>query len=284
MSQSVRVYFWLILMTAVFFSTALLAATNDSGIKTQWGYRGHTGPEFWGRLSPHFLLCGEGTSQSPINISKNDIQTANTLSLHYEPAPLVIMDDGNTELTIGTTQTIFNDGHTIQINFSGKQQRHANDFINFRGDTYQLVQFHFHSPSENQLNGDSAPLEMHFVHQGKKGKVLVIGVLIKGGGANPDLQDIIDHLPVADGKAHAIPGQTVSPSHLFPLDNDYYSFQGSLTTPPCTEGLQWVVMASTITASPAQIATIRKALGGTNARAVQPLNNRVIAYSPGKIS
>jgi carbonic anhydrase len=268
-------------MMSVFFSGHIEAAVDDSSVKIAWGYKGHTGPEFWGRLSPHFLLCGEGTSQSPINISKNDVEVANTLTLHYQTAPLIIVDDGDTSLMIGNKQIIFNDGHTIQINFHGNSNK---EFISYQGNKYQLKQFHFHSPSENQLNGDSAPLEIHFVHQGEKGKVVVIGVLVKGGSANPELQTIIDHLPMADGKEHVVAGVKINPKDIFPLDNDYYSFSGSLTTPPCTEGLQWIVMAGTINASPAQIATIRKALGGSNARAVQPLNNRVIAYSLGKAS
>lgn len=281
MPRSVRVYFRLILMMAAFFSGHILAASNDSAVKIAWNYKGHLGPEFWGRLSPSFLLCGEGKSQSPINISKNDIEVANTLVLHYQPAPLIIEDNGDTELMIGNQRTIFNDGHTMQVNFHNDENKET---ITYQGNEYRLVQFHFHSPSENQLNGDSAPLEIHFVHQGKKGRVVMIGVLVKGGNANPELQSIIEHLPAADGKEHKVAGVKINLSELFPLDNDYYSFSGSLTTPPCTEGLQWIVMAGTINASPAQIAIIRKAAGGSNARAVQPLNNRVIAYAPGKTS
>jgi carbonic anhydrase len=244
-----------------------------------WGYKGNVGPEFWGRLSPAYKLCAEGKSQSPIDIAKNDASAVNTLVLHYQEAPLIEMKDGKTQLLIGDKKTIFNDGHTIQVNYRSNE----NEWVSYESHKYQLRQFHFHSPSESQINGESASLEIHFVHQGDHGRVLVVGVLINGGDENPVLQTIIDHFPtVADGKEHVISGVKLNPQDLFPLDSDYYSFMGSLTTPPCTEGLHWVVMASHITASPAQIAEIRQALGGANARAVQSLNGRKITYSQGK--
>jgi len=273
MSQFIRGFFVLLLTCA---SASAFAATNDAGAKVAWSYKGSTGPEFWGRLSPDFLLCGKGKSQSPINITKNDLEKANSLSLHYQSAPLFLMEDGLTTLTLGSTQTIINDGHTLQVNFHGDEES-----ISYAGNTYHLVQFHFHSPSENEINGEAAPLEIHFVHQGANGSVAVIGVLVKGGESNPALQAIINHLPAADGKEYAIKNETINPIDFFPLDHDYYSFMGSLTTPPCTEGLQWLVMASTITATPAQIATIRHAINGPNTRAVQPLNGRLITYSMG---
>jgi carbonic anhydrase len=191
------------------------------------------------------------------------------------------MENGLTELNIGGNQAIINDGHTIQANFHAKPVLES---IRYAGNTYQLLQLHFHSPSENELNGESAPLEIHFVHQGPDGKVVVVGVLVKGGSFNPTLQSIIDHLPQPDGKEYIVDNEMINPQDLFPLDHDYYSFIGSLTTPPCLQGLEWIVMAGTITASPGQIAIIRKAIGGSNARAVQPLNHRVIAYSMGKNS
>jgi carbonic anhydrase len=271
-----RIYscFLLIALIAIGFCDSVIAAVDDSAIQTSWGYKGNVGPEFWGRLNPNFRVCGEGKSQSPINILRNDVEVANTLNLHYQLVPMIIMDDGDTTLTIGHQQTIINDGHSVQINFHDN-----NEFITYEGNKYFLIQFHFHSPSENQLNSESTPLEIHFVHQGMNGQVVVIGVLIKGGGVNPVLAKIIQHLPIPDGKEHMIPSETINPRNLFPIDNDYYSFIGSLTTPPCTQGLQWIVMASTLTASPAQIAILRRAIGGSNMRYVQPLNNRTIAYS-----
>ena len=252
------------------------AAVNESSMKVTWGYKGSIGPEFWGRLSPEFILCGKGKEQSPVNIAQNDQEAPNTLSMKYTPAPMFIMEDGATNLLIGEHQLVVNDGHTVQVNF---HQDGPPEYVIYKGEKYRLVQFHFHSPSENQLNGEAAPLEVHFVHQSDNGKVLVIGVLVKGGAANPALETIIQHIPAADGKEYAVKDAKIFPADLMPLDNDHYSFPGSLTTPPCTEGLQWVVMAATVTASPAEIATIRHAIGGSNARAVQPLNNRAIKYS-----
>lgn len=279
MLRILRLSLFSTVMAAICYSSSLFAAIDQSSVKVTWGYRGHVGPEFWGRLNPSFTLCSTGKLQSPIDIAKNDVTVENTLSLHYLPAPLAVIDDGETSLLIGNHQTIYNDGHTLQVNFHDDEVKER---VSYKGNDYKLKQLHFHSPSENQLNDESAPMEIHFVHQGKHGAVLAIGVLVKGGAANAALQTIIDHLPAQDGKEYILNQVKINPHDLFPLDNDYYSFPGSLTTPPCTEGLEWVVMAGTITASPAQIATIRKAIGGSNARSVQPLNNRIIAYSMGK--
>lgn len=262
-------------------SLTAFAAVNDIAVKVPWSYKGNTGPEFWGRLDAGYLLCAEGKRQSPIDISKNDLEVANTLSMQYNAAPTSIIEDGETRLMINKDLTIYNDGHTLQVDFP--QDKQAN-VVMYEGERYQLVQFHFHSPSENQLNGDAAPLEVHFVHQGKGGKVLVVGVLIKGGAPNTLLQSILQHLPTGLGKEHQVSREIINPKDLLPLDNDYYSFAGSLTTPPCTENVKWVVMAATVTASPAQIASIRNVIGGSNARAVQPLNGRLIAYSMEKQS
>ncbi len=269
---------WIVICVAL-ISFPVFAAINDSGVKIPWSYKGNTGPTFWGKLSPSYALCTQGREQSPIDIRKNALQLPNTLELHYQTAETSVIDDGDTRLTIKDNVTIFNDGHTIQVNF---EKSKVPNFVMYQGERYDLVQFHFHSPSESQLNGQSAPLEVHFVHQGSHGKALVIAVLIKGGASNAYLQELMKHLPHVASTQQAVvidQHEMVNPQDLFPLDNDYYSFPGSLTTPPCTEGLQWVVMAATSTATPAEIASIRTVIGGSNARAVQPLNKRVVAYS-----
>lgn len=266
----------LCLMSAITF-----AQVNDSSVKIKWAYKGNIGPERWAQLSPDFALCATGKLQSPVNIMRKVKIADHKLAINYQPAPLIIIDDGTTPLTIGTKQTIIDDGHGIQINFHGDNA--AKETIDYAGSTYHLVQFHFHSPSENELHGRAYPLEIHFVHQGDDGKLVVIGVFVQGGNANPVLQQIINNLPKDSGQEHEIANTNINPIDLLPMKKNYYSFMGSLTTPPCIEGVQWILMDDAITASPAQILQIRKAAGGANARPVQPLNHRTINFSMEKI-
>lgn len=275
MTGRIRHYFLLGLL-AISFNTS--AATDDSGVKIQWSYKGNLGPARWGQLDPGFKLCAEGRDQSPINIKikKNVKPSDSVLTVHYEKNGMDIIDNGSTSITLGNTQYIVNDGHSIQLNFSGNQNR---EWISYAGKQYKLIQFHFHSPSENQINSVSYPMEIHFVHQGMDGKAVAMGVFVKAGKENPELQKIIAHIPTEKGKEFIIKDTDIDPSSLLPEQKNYYSFRGSLTTPPCVEGVQWIVMANPVTASPAQILILRRAAGGENARPVQPLHHRPITYS-----
>jgi carbonic anhydrase len=261
-----------------FFTASVFAEVNNSGVLIKWGYKGNTGPIRWGQLSPAFVLCLEGQLQSPININRNrQFQNKpHNLVIHYQPAPLAIVDDGVTELTLGKLQTIIHDGHGIQLNFSSQS---AQEKVVFENKEYHLVQFHFHSPSENALNGQTFPLEVHFVHQSADGHVLVIGIFIKAGASNPAIQKIIQNLPEVEGVEHIVSKEQINPATLLPANQEYYSFMGSLTTPPCTEGLQWIIMPHAARATPGQILLLRKAMGGDNARPVQSRNHRKIYFS-----
>lgn len=261
------------MMMITSLTSVAYAGVNDSAVNVKWGYKENVGPTVWGQLSPQFALCGNGKSQSPINIKKS-ITAANTLTVNYEPSSWAIMNDGVSKLLIGGTQTLVNDDG-LQVDFA--DDNHESIILN--GTTYRLIQFHIHTPSEHQLQGRAYPLEIHFVHQGPAGQVAVIGVFVKGGTANTELQKMIDHLPTDHHVAHTIQGETLNTNELLPTKRDFYHLMGSLTTPPCTEGLQWVVMATPITASPAQIMQIRGATGGSNARPVQPLNGRYVSFS-----
>lgn len=263
------------MISVCFVSVTVHADTNDSSLKVTWGYKGNIGPERWGQLDPGFVTCLKGKAQSPIDITKKVINAENSLKLNYSSAPLDIVNDGTTELQIDAQQTIIHDGHSVQVNFSPD----SNETIIFGGNNYRLREFHIHTPSENEWHGRSFPLEIHFVHQGDQGKLLVIGVFAKGGDENTELQKVVTNLPNDKGQDHIIPGAAIMPLALMPVKQDYYSYAGSLTTPPCTEGVQWIVMANPITLSPAQIAILKRAIGGVNARPVQPLNKRVISYS-----
>ena len=267
-----------LIISSSFIGLHAYAATNSSGATVQWTYSGNTGPSDWAKLNPDFALCGQGKAQSPINIPSATHNIPDLLDINYVSAPLIEMDNGLTTLMLGNTSTVINDGHGLQVNFPSSKET-----INLDGTVYNLVQFHLHTPSENTLSGHPFAGEIHFVHQGPNGKVAVIAVFIKVGKANPTLQEIINHLPKQEGQAVAVQSETINPANLIPARQNYYSFKGSLTTPPCTEGLEWLVMINPITASQAQIDALTAATGGHTARPIQPLNNRPVTASVQKI-
>lgn len=250
----------------------IVFALNETAIKTEWGYSGYRGPNHWSQLNTDFALCETGKHQSPINIKNKIKLSTHSLTINYKAAPMVIMDNGTTDLIIGEEQTIINDGHGLQLNFSQKD----NEIVNFNQHAFRLVQFHIHTPAENKLGGKLYPLEIHFVHQGEKGNVLVIGVLAQLGEENPVLEKIIANLPKQEGEKQAIIGERINPLDLIPSNHNYYYFMGSLTTPPCSEGVKWIVMQQPISATQKQISAIKAAADGSNARPVQPLNKREV--------
>lgn len=264
-----------ILLLGGMLSMGVHADTNDAATKVKWSYIGTTGPAHWGMLSPDFEACDTGNAQSPINIGRKKTRTPYDLKINYHQAPMVIGEDLDTTVTIGKSQIIYNDGHSLQLNFNAK----AKENIKIAGKDYQLIQFHFHSPSETLWHKQDFPLEIHFVHQGKDGGLAVLGVFVKGGAENAALTQILKHLPETAKQEYAVPDVNINPGDLLPSDQRYYSYSGSLTTPPCSEGVQWFVMSEPITASPAQILQIRKETGGGNARPVQTINNRVLNYA-----
>ena len=267
----VHLYLCIIAIGASLFAVTALA--DDSDIK--WSYQGKTGPKYWGQLSPEFALCANGKQQSPIDINEETSFSGVKLNMHYKAAPMMIVEDGLTELTIGDKQTIIHDGHSIQLNFPSES---INEILTLNDTNYRLIQFHIHTPSENKWRGKQFPLEIHFVHQGNDGTVAVIGVFAKLGKANPALQKIIDHIPHEIGQEIRVPATRINPASFLPIKKSYYYFLGSLTTPPCTEGLRWVVMDEPITASPEQIRKLKQALSEPNSRPVQPLNDREVNY------
>lgn len=262
-----------VLFLIISLVNTLAYALDDAAIKINWGYQGDVSPTHWGKLAPDFAICNKGKSQSPINIPSKTSTTDHHLVMQYHPSNMIIMDDGPTELLLGKTQTIMNEGHSIQLNFP----EIAHESIQFANKTYRLVQFHFHTPSENISNGEIYPLEIHFVHQGEHGQVIVIGVWAKIGKANPMIQKIINHLPTQKGIPFTIQKEQINPIDLFPAMRNHYMFYGSLTTPPCTEGLQWVVMKEPITLSEEQLTKLKSVIGN-NARPVQSLHNRMVSY------
>lgn len=244
--------------------------------QAQWGYFGNIGPGKWGQLDPAFTTCAVGKLQSPINISKKFQLAPYALKIHYQPTPMHIINDGDTNLIMGGSPINIQHGYGMQLNFplSGPKET-----ITFQGKNYHLIQFHVHTPSETAFNNQTFPMEIHFIHQSNDGQVVIIAVLAKAGEANPELQRVINYFPTESRVERVINNEKINLSGLLPAKQDYYNFTGSLTLPPCTEGVQWIVMSDFITASPAQVLLFRKAVRGDNARPIQSDHKRDVYFS-----
>lgn len=234
------------------------ATTKPANMKkgvheTHWAYEGKDGPENWAKLSPEFATCDAGRSQSPINIED---------SIHAAIKPLKAIQKF-------PAKSIFNNGHTVQINFK------EGNMLALDNAAFQMKQIHFHTPSENTIHSKSFPLEAQFVHADSKGNLAVIGVMFTEGKSNPALAKLWEQLPEEEGEPIVLKSR-VMPSELMPDNKSYYRFSGSMTTPPCSEGVRWLLMKNPITASKEQIDAIKKAVHQSNNRPVQALNGRVI--------
>lgn len=217
-------------------------------------YEGTHGPEHWGALKAEWATCSAGVQQSPIDIP---------LSIAPSALPLLQTAYNSSALTI------FNNGHTVQVNYD------PGSTLTVGGNTWQLLQFHFHTLSEHAIGGQYQPLEMHLVHRDTDGRLAVVGVMIKEGAENATLKPVFDNLPPHHSDPHAVSGVSLNIAQALPADLSAWRYDGSLTTPPCSEGVRWHVLSNPITASAAQIGAFR-ALFETDARPVQPLNGRTI--------
>ncbi len=211
-----------------------------------WGYEGETGPEHWGQLSHDFETCSTGHNQSPIDISES-VKTADDIKIHYKKSPLKII----------------NNGHTIQVNLD------KGSYAEIDGKRYNLLQFHFHTPSEHTVNGTAFPMEVHLVHKSSDDNLAVIGVMMREGKKNSFIQTVWDNLPEAEGKDKLVKGVSISADELLPAGRKHYKYSGSLTTPPCTEGVNWNVMVNPIELSGEQVKKFMTFFE-MNARPVQP--------------
>jgi len=234
----------------LFLNSAVWSSDKEA---PHWSYEGAMGPEHWGDLFPE---C-KGKSQSPIDIHSPFTGDADALAVNYKPSPLKII----------------NNGHSIQINYA------PGSSMTIHEKKYELVQFHFHKPSEEEINGQAKAMVIHLVHKSEDGKLAVIGVLVNEGKANEAIQTLWSNLPKEEGKESSVTSVTINVSNLLPSDLSYYHYVGSLTTPPCTEGVDFFILKNPIEMSKAQIAAFPYA---KNARPVQPLNGRKIEESKTK--
>jgi carbonic anhydrase len=228
--------------------------------EVHWGYVGAEGPEHWADLSPEFAPCREGVEQSPIDLTAAMPTTETGIERRV----------GETTLTLeqrARVMDLVDNGHTIQV---------TNDVplaLDMEGVHYEMAQFHFHAPSEHTIDGEYAPLEVHMVHKSADGQLAVIGVLVEEGEHDPLWDPIIGNLPEGPGDQKHLEDLALDMNELRPLPKRYYRYQGSLTTPPCSEGVQWIVMAEKRQISPEQMAAMVSHLHDNN-RPVQPLGDR----------
>ncbi|MCU6434082.1 carbonic anhydrase family protein [Undibacterium sp. Jales W-56] len=238
------------------------AMGNANGVSTiaahsaeHWSYEGEGGPLSWGKLNPANAKCDTGERQSPIDIRDGIRVELDPIGFDYKAASFSVVDNG----------------HTIQVNLG------AGNYITVGGRSYELVQFHFHKPSEERVNGKSFEMVAHLVHKDSNGKLAVVAVLIERGKPQPLVQMIWNNLPLEkDDPVKAL--STIDMNQILPTKRDYYTYMGSLTTPPCSEGVLWLVMKEPIEISPEQLAIFNR-LYPMNARPIQKLSGRLIKES-----
>lgn len=220
-----------------------------------WDYDGPNGPTAWGRLKPEFATCAIGHQQSPINID-------DSVTLRG-PAEAIVFDYTT------SSATVVNNGHTIQIDVTG------DNGIMVRGSRFQLLQLHFHHPSEERINHRGFAMVAHLVHKNYMGQLAVVAVLLEAGEANPAINQFWTYMPLGKDDRVAMPPGSVDLTQMLPKDQRYYQFMGSLTTPPCTEDVLWMILKQPVTLSHAQMRLFAQQFPN-NARPVQPINGRVI--------
>jgi carbonic anhydrase len=231
---------------------AVAFVTHAADQAPHWGYGGEHGPDSWGDMEADYSTCKLGKAQSPIDIRSAEKSALPALDFEYTKS----------------SAEIVNNGHTIQVNLAD------GGVLNLDGVPYKLVQFHFHTPSEEELNGKRYAMVAHLVHQSADGKFAVVAIMLTEGKTNAALGPVFNNLPQAVGSTKTLDAG-FNAAELLPAERSYFRYVGSLTTPPCSEGVRWQVMRQPVEVSKAQIAAFRK-LYKMNARPVQALNGRKV--------
>lgn len=222
---------------------------------THWSYDGEGGPQAWHQLKPEFAKCGSGARQSPIDIRDGIRVDQDPVQFHYRASAFGVIDNGR----------------TVQVNVA------AGNFIEVMGRRFELQQFHFHRPSEERIEGRPFDMAAHLVHKDLEGRLAVVAVLLERGGAHALVQSVWNNLPLEKGEELAARA-TLDLNHLLPKDPRYFTYMGSLTTPPCSEGVLWMVMQQPVTLSAEQIDVFAR-LYPMNARPLQQAAGRLIKQS-----
>lgn len=236
------------------FGLVFILAVSITGValaeEAEWGYEGEIGPAHWGELSPDYEACATGTQQSPINIPSSAPANPDDLQFDYQLSAVKVI----------------NTGHSLQTDYD------PGSFLRVDGQSYELLQFHFHNPSEHTVEGNAAPLSLHLVHKDSQGGLAVVNVFLVEGEKNEALAPFFENLPATEGET-TVPGATVNAAEILPDDQSYWRYNGSLTTPPCTEGVKWFILTEPVEVSAEQIAA-HNAIYSDNARPTQPMNDR----------
>jgi carbonic anhydrase len=236
---------------------ALKSFNPGKAAASTWSYQGATGTDFWGDIAPEFQTCSSGQAQSPINIEGSGFTlNVGSLDLNYQDTPLAIV----------------NNGHTVRVDYQ------PGSTLTLDGEVYELLQFHFHQPSEHLISGKGSAMEAHFVHRNQiTGDLVVLAVLMAEGEMNKSLESIWQQILPADSPAAQISDLTINALQLLPENSrQYYRYQGSLTTPPCSEIVTWLVLKQPVSVSKSQLTKFFGAIGN-NARPVQALNRRTLS-------
>ncbi|MEM8515784.1 carbonic anhydrase [Janthinobacterium sp. CAN_S7] len=222
---------------------------------THWSYEGDSGPENWGKINVDWARCGNGSRQSPIDIRDGMKVELEQISFDYHPSSFNVVDNG----------------HTVQVGVSG------GNYITVQNRMFELQQFHFHRPSEERINGKAFEMVVHLVHRDAEGRLAVLALLLERGAPQATIQTVWNNLPLEKFQTMQ-PTILLDPAEMLPTRRDYYTYMGSLTSPPCSEGVLWLVMKQPVQASPAQMALFSR-LYPLNARPIQPANGRIIKES-----
>jgi carbonic anhydrase len=223
-----------------------------------WSYAGASGPAHWSELDPSFALCAQGTKQSPIDLPHSPVASGMTLgSPHWDPVPL----------------SVVNNGHSIQVDDTAPSALVVDSV------PYSLAQFHFHAPAEHTLEGRAFDAEMHLVHRAPDGKLAVIALFFQKGAENAALRPLFDAIPMEPGSPRSIPSKSIDVGVLVSRASRFVTYEGSLTVPPCTEGVRWIVAMpdpAPLEMAEADLAKLRTALHGSTNRPTQPRNARSV--------
>ncbi len=232
---------------------SFLTTSSFANTSVHWGYTGHGSPDSWGELSEKYHMCSEGRNQSPVNVVSSLDADLEPLKVNYS----------------SSSKEVINNGHTIQVNVESGSSMVVD------GISFELKQFHFHTPSENHVDGKSFPLEAHFVHLDKDGNIAVLALMFEEGKENSALAKVWDKMPAKEGGKSELKLKDIAQS-LLPENRDYVRFNGSLTTPPCSEGVRWLVLKTPVTVSKEQVEKFLHTMHHPNNRPIQPTNARLI--------
>lgn len=239
-------------------AAAFLPAVRHAQWKTHWSYAGADGPAHWAHLDPGYAAC-DGREQSPIDIRDARREALPALRFAFKSGPLNIINNGYT---------------AVRVDYP----RGNGNFVTVGDTRYELVQFHFHHPSEEQINGRAYDMVIHFMLESSDGQSAGVAVMVKAGAANGTVGELWKYMPPVAGRDHLIPGVEINPAELLPPDTAYYVYMGSVTAPPCTQGVKWFVLKTPVTLSRDEIDRFAE-LYPHDVRPPQPLNGRVVKES-----